>query len=122
MLEKKSVLNNQDSEYDEKKIPIDFIRVCKDPTASVADNSDMTPTIEEENIFDENEFVRIDKASASNPSFKCGDDCNSVCPGSNSSTGVPCNGRGICNVDCSCSCFSFSSFASRSFFLKESRL
>ena len=116
-----NIISTTSNEYSVGKIPIDFIRICKDTSASIADNSDMTPTVEEENIFEENEFVRTDKASASNPSLKCGDDCNSVCPGSNLTTGVPCNGRGICNVDCSCSCFSFSSFASRSFFLKESK-
>ena len=114
-------VNNGRGEYDAGNIPIDFLRICKDVQASVIDNSDMTPNVEEDNIFDENEFIRNDKASASNPSYKCGDDCTLTCPGSNSTTGVPCNGRGVCNVDCSCSCFSFSSYASRAYFIKESK-
>ena len=101
-------------------IPIPFLRICKDPNAGAIENSPYAFTKEKEREYRDMEFIRSNKATASNPSSRCGIDCQSICPGLTDS-GVPCSGRGQCGTDCACSCFSLDAIGDRTYFLTALR-
>ena len=98
-------------------IEIPFLRVCKDKNAGAVNNSQFALSTDKEKDFRDSEFIRKNKAAASNPSSRCGVDCQEVCPGVDPKTNVPCNGRGQCNNDCQCSCFSLDAISDRTYFL-----
>lgn len=81
---------------------IDFLRLCQD-TSNEVDNSAYALSVKSKKIHDDIQFLLTDRSASSNPSSRCGDSCHDVCPATDN--GVPCSGRGICNKDCSCSCF-----------------
>ena len=105
----------------EAHIPIPFLRICKDPMAGAINNSQFAFNAEEEKHYRDAEFIRSNKATETNPSSRCGVDCQEVCPGVDPDTEVPCNNRGQCNSDCQCACFSLDTISSRTFFLTELR-
>ena len=102
-------------------IEIPFLRVCKDKNAGAVNNSQFALSTDKEKDFRDSEFIRKNKAAASNPSSRCGVDCQEVCPGVDPKTNVPCNGRGQCNNDCQCSCFSLDAISDRTYFLTALR-
>ena len=102
-------------------IEIPFLRVCKDKNAGAVNNSQFALSTDKEKDFRDAEFIRKDKNAASNPSSRCGVDCQELCPGVDPKTDVPCNGRGQCNNDCQCSCFSLDAISDRTYFLTALR-
>ena len=102
-------------------IEIPFLRVCKDKNAGAVNNSQFALSTDKEKDFRDSEFIRKDKNAASNPSSRCGVDCQELCPGVDPKTDVPCNGRGQCNNDCQCSCFSLDAISDRTYFLTALR-
>jgi hypothetical protein len=105
----------------EAHIPIPFLRICKDPMAGAINNSQFAFNAEEEKHYRDAEFIRSNKATKTNPSSRCGVDCQELCPGVDPETEVPCNNRGQCNSDCQCACFSLDTISSRTYFLTELR-
>ena len=88
--------------FDRNDIDISFLRICQDTTNEI-DNSDYALSVESKEIHDKIDFIMNDRSTSSNPSSRCGDSCHSICPGT--SDNIPCSGHGLCNKDCSCSCF-----------------
>ena len=83
---------------------IPFLRICQDTTNAI-DNSEFALSVESKTTNTKVDFIRFDRTSQANPSSACGDTCTETCPAT--IDGVPCYGNGICNKDCTCSCFTF---------------
>jgi len=92
--------------FDNTDVNIPFMRICQD-SANVIQNNNFALSVESKQIHDDVEFVMTDRKTAANPSSSCGDSCHDICPAS--SNGVPCSGNGICNKDCTCSCYTLDS-------------
>ena len=87
---------------EEEGVNIPFFRLCQDNT-NVLENNKFALSVAKSQHRSKVEFIRNDRVAAANPSDHCGDSCHDLCPGVDN--GVPCSGNGICNKDCTCSCF-----------------
>jgi hypothetical protein len=100
---------------DKNEFNLDFLRLCKDPFLAIVNNDPNYINSDNYEIFAKTEFIRTSRDAASNPSSKCDDDCMTTCPGMRN--GVPCSGNGVCNKQCSCSCFTLGGASGQNYFL-----
>ena len=92
--------------FDDSDNEITFVRLCQD-TSNTIDNSEYALSVASKVVHEKVDFIRTDKSAQANPSSACGESCGRTCPAT--VDGVPCSGNGVCNKDCSCSCFTLDS-------------
>jgi len=92
--------------FDDSDNEITFVRLCQD-TSNTIDNSEYALSVASKVVHEKVDFIRTDKSAQANPSSACGESCGLTCPAT--VDGVPCSGNGVCNKDCSCSCFTLDS-------------